>query len=296
MKNKILECLMMRHWVLLVLVSFILSGFIDISKADDDAIDDVDADMDAAIAESVAAQSEAVDAKKREAEAIVNLEKSKEAASNSVAKAKSKEILAKDEIGELEKKINEAKKEQEKYVRQKADAERKIILADERIAAKKLGLAKIRVERNAARDEKDARLMVLTQKVNEQREIEKQIVADRNETQDLVHEISQLKAKLLQMEQNNKKAREKALKVAAYKNKMKGRRDNLKRSISSLPKKLSFKLAKTNCNLLVEAKKDAAKVAGLSKGKKYEILETIDKSWMKVKVGRKSGFALNSCF
>lgn len=286
----------MRRWSVEAVCFAVVLVVGAIAQADEDAIDDVDTDMDSAIAESVAAQTEAVDAKKRDAEERENLEKAKEEASNSVAKAKSKEILAKSEINEIEKKINESKKEQEKYKRQKADADKKIISADQRIAAKKLELAQVRVERNAGRDEKDARLLVLSQKVNEQREIEKQIAADRDETQNLVREISQLKAKLLQLEQNNKKLREKGLKVAAYKDKLKGRRDGIKRSISSMPKKLVFKMAKADCNLSEAAKDGARAVGRLSKGKKYEILQTVDQQWMKVQAGRKRGFALNSCF
>lgn len=298
MKNRMRGRLILRQLKLATLVYCVLvfTGFTRTVLADDDAIDDVETGVDAAISESVAAQSEAVDAKKREAEAQTNLARAKEEASNTIAKAKSKEISAKGEIGENEKKINEAKKEHEKYVRQKADAEKKIIVADQRVAAKKLELTKVRAERNAGRDEKDARLMVLSQKVNELREIEKQIAADKNETQDLVHEISQLKVKQLQMEQNIRKMREKALKVAAYKEKLRNRRDKLKRSISSLPQKLTFKMAKTDCDLFLEAKDKAASVGQISKGKKYEILQNIDNHWLKLKAERKLGFARSSCF
>lgn len=265
-------------------------------RADDDMIDDVETDMDAALAESDAAESEAIDAKKREADEQEKLERAKENASNAKAQAKAKEISAKSEINELDARISEAQKERAKHERQKLDAENKIKAADKRIADKKMALEKVRAERNAGRDEKDAQLLLLSQKVNELHGVEKQIAADKNETQEILRDITKIKAKIQKMEQELKKSREKALKVAAYKKKMSERRDTLKRSISSIPKNVSFKPAKNDCVMAAEAKDGAATVAKINKGKKYEIHSDVGDKWVEMQIGKKKGYALRSCF
>jgi chromosome segregation ATPase len=294
--SKLPASLKMRRSLERIFCGVIVVSFVAMTATADDEIDDVESDMDAALAESDAAESEAIDAQKRLADEQEKLARAKEEASNAKAQAQAKEIIAKSEISELDAKINDARKERGRYEKQKADALAKIELAEKRIAEKKLIIEKVRAERNAGRDEKDAQLMVLSQRVSEQRALDKQIADDRAETQALLREINQLKEKIKKHDMELKKNREKAMKVAAQKKSAEGRRDQLKRTVSSLPQNVSFKVAKTNCNLSTAAKDGAPTAAKSVKGKKYEIHKSVGDNWLEMQVGRKKGFAPKSCF
>lgn len=261
-----------------------------------DDIDDIETDMEAVMADSEAATSEASDAKKREQEEKERLKKAKSEATTAMARAKAKEESAKIEIRALETKIANTQKERERFEKQKAAAEQKIVALDQKIAEKKSVLEKVQAERDAARSEKQVQDENLAKKNDEKKELEKNIRDDYAETQKLNNEIVQMKKQTANLESKLVVLRKNALKEAEKRERAKLEAEEAKRKMGAVPTKVVVRTAKVNCDITETAGDAAVVVSSVKKGQKVELYKIVNKRWVEVSHQGKHGFMAKTCF
>ncbi|MCB0349742.1 MAG: hypothetical protein KDD38_01080 [Bdellovibrionales bacterium] len=261
-----------------------------------DDLDDIEADMDSTIAESDAAQSAAKAAERREAKARAELEAAKSDAAAAMSKAKAKEAEAAAQIKILETKIANSKIEKTKHEKLKAVAEKKIIKAQEKVAAKTSDAEAARVASEVAKTEKETQEKILSDLQEQQRGLEKKIMADREEMTKISSEIVELKKKQGEKEKALVRLRANAKQQASNRDKLKTQRDQLKRNVSSVPAKVVYRSPKVNCAVTDMPSDGAQTIGSIKKGSKYELYRVVDRRWVELQVGNKRGFAAKTCF
>jgi len=259
-------------------------------------LDDVEADMESVLGESEAAQSEAAAAKRREQEERAKLARAKKDANSAMAKAKTKEVEAKKQIKDMETLITVSVREQAQFNKLKADADQKIVVLDEKILAKKTELEKAQAMRDAARTEKEAQEAVLAKKVEEQKDLEQNIIKDREEAQRFTTQIAELTKQAVEKEKQLVRLRENSRREAEKRDKLKGQRDDVKRKVSQIPSKVILRTSKYDCDV-TDAAGDGAKALGkIKKGQRYELYRVHGKRWVEIQYQSQRGFVEKTCF
>lgn len=290
MKNKyfLLQALIMTALLWGVL------NFAVTARADD--IDDIESDMETAISESDAAQSEATAAKTREREEQVNLEKTKNEAQSAMEKAKVKEAEATKEIKKIDARIAVLVAEKKRFEKVKAAAEKRILDVQQKLEVKKTALTEAQGMHKAANDEKKVQEDALAKLEDEKKQVESEIIKNRNETASYNNEIKDLKKKTVDLEARLVQLRQNAMKENAKLEKAKAQRDEQKRRMSSVPSKVTIRTPKVACAVTDEASDGAKSIGKLKVGHKYEIYRVIEKRWVYLQYGKSRGYAARTCF
>ncbi|OFZ12065.1 MAG: hypothetical protein A2Z20_07505 [Bdellovibrionales bacterium RBG_16_40_8] len=266
--------------------------------ADDDDIDDIESDMETALSESDAAQSEAVASKKRALEEKAKLQKAKSESIEALNKATRTETKAKKEISILEAQISNTVKEKQKYEKLKANAEKKIVAYQEMVNVKKSELQEVTMAKEAAKEQKELEEKNLNRYLNERNNLEKQIVRERDETRALNREIVALKKRIAAAEKNQASLRNKTQKSTNINARAKDERDMLNRKVSNVTgsNKALIRSPLRNCKVTSEAKESARVVGSIKKGVRYELFRIVNKNWVELQLGFERAYAERTCF
>jgi hypothetical protein len=261
-----------------------------------DDLDDVEADMETALSESEAAESLAKEQKRMAIEEEERAVKSKKDAENAQARARVRESKAKEQIQVLERRITEAKTKTKEHLTLKAAAEAKILELDIQVKAKQETLTILTAEKQAALEERTRQEDLRTQKSNEKKKIEDQIIKDREEIGKMRFEISDLKNQILEAEKNLVLLREKAQKETLNRAQVQSEYDGQKRKLASVPKKVVVRKAVHNCAVKSDAAEGAPDIGDVKKGTKYELYRVVQKQWIEIQFGKRRAFTAKTCF
>ncbi|MCB0341804.1 MAG: hypothetical protein KDD59_06125 [Bdellovibrionales bacterium] len=179
-----------KKWLISLMVCLGL-GLVLPAQAED--LDDVEAGVDAALAESDAAIAGKESAERMRQEEQERLDEAREDAQQAISKARSKERDAKEETDRLMREIEKLKAEQKKEGQKKQEAERQYVTYEKKVKTVNDQLLKVKTELEVARQERerqDAKTATIISKV---RVLEEELQKVQGERDDAVAALEEAK-------------------------------------------------------------------------------------------------------